>query len=132
MPHTVTPMIPNLYQLAGRHLHVSYSTSSFTGDPILTYIDAHQSKSFRGDEIRVMPCDLGMLVSVTLHTNDMGYATFSLLIPHMQIAPETSATVRTHAVTTLHNHSSTAQLGLGQLDDYDVRDLHGTAQYVIF
>jgi hypothetical protein len=62
----------------------------------------------------------------------MGYATFSLLIPHMQIAPETSATVRTHAVTTLHNHSSTAQLCLGQLDDYDVRDLHGTAQYVIF
>jgi hypothetical protein len=81
---TVTP---NLYQLSGQHLHVSYSTASLDGTAILTYQDAHQAKSFRDEEIGIVHCDLGTLVSVTLRmTADLGSTTFSLFIPRMQIA----------------------------------------------
>lgn len=45
MSKTVTP---NLYQLSGQHLHVTYSTTSLDGKPILTYQDSHQGKSFKG------------------------------------------------------------------------------------
>ena len=40
---------PNLYQLSGKHLHVTYTTTGLDGRPTLTYQDAHQGKSFKAD-----------------------------------------------------------------------------------
>lgn len=132
MPHNVTTVTPNHYQLSGHHIHVTYSTTSLTGEPILSYMDAHQAKSFRGDEIRAIACDLGTLVSVTLHmTVDVGSTTFSLFIPRMEIAQGTSATVRTYGVTTMHSMPFAPPAARGQLDTYTVKDLHGTAEFVI-
>lgn len=123
---------PNLYHLSGHHLHVTYSTSSIDGKPILSYQDSHQSKSFKGDQIRTVECDLGTLVSVTLHvTVDVGSTTFSLFIPRMRIAQGESASVRTDCVTTLHSMPF-APVVHGQLDTYTVVTLHGTAQHVVF
>lgn len=130
MANTVTP---NMYQLSGHHLHVSFTTTGIDGKPHLTYQDAHQSKSFRGDEIRVVECDLGTLVSVTLRmTVDMGSTSFSLLIPRMQITQGTTAAVHTYCITTLHRFSIAPQLDQGQLDTYTVVNLQGTAQFVVF
>ena len=54
--------------------------------PTLTYQDAHHGKSFRGDEIRAVECDLGTLVSVTLRmTVDAGSTSLGLVIPRMRI-----------------------------------------------
>ena len=130
MAQTVTP---NLYQLSGSHLHITYTTTSIDGKPTLTYQDAHLGKSFRGDEIRTVECDLGMLVSVTLRmTIDSGSTSLSVFIPRMQIEQGAAAAVHTDCVTTVHRFSMVLALNLGQLDTYSVVALHGTAQSVAF
>jgi len=124
--------VPNLYHLTGHHLNITYSTTSLDGQPHLTYQDAHEAKSFRGSEIRAMECDLGTLVSVTVRmTVDMGSTSVSIFIPRMQIDQGVSAAVHTYCVTTLHSLSIAPQLSRGQLDTYDITNLHGTAQFVI-
>jgi hypothetical protein len=129
MQQTVTP---NLYHLSGQHLHVTYSTTSFAGGPILTYQDGHQGKSFKADEIRALECDLGTLVSITIRmTVDTGSTSFSVFIPRMRIVQGTSAAVHTEGVTTLHHFSVVPQLSHGQLDTYTVIAMHGTAQFVV-
>src|SRR5262245_51950247 len=70
MPQTqTTPTVtPNLFQLSGHHLHITYSPSGVDGKPSMTYQDSHQSVSFKSNEIRTVECDVGILVSVTLRT----------------------------------------------------------------
>lgn len=129
-PQTVTP---NLYHLSGHHLHVTYATSGIDGKPSLSYQDTHQSKSFRGDEIRVVECDLGVLVSVTLRmTVDVGSTSLSLFVPRMRIHQGTTAAVHTECVTTIHSMPFAPQAALGQIDTYHVVAVHGTAQHVFF
>ncbi|HEU4728452.1 MAG TPA: hypothetical protein VFT22_11195 [Kofleriaceae bacterium] len=127
-------MTPNLFHLSGPHLHVSYSPSSFDGKPSMTYQDDHETRSFRGDEIRTVECDLGTLVSVTLHAMpDVGSTSVSLFIPRMRISPRSSAQVTTDCVTTQHNTPfALPENTQGQLDTYTVTNLHGTAQAVVF
>ncbi len=130
-PHQPQLTVPNTYHLQGHQLQITYSTTSFTGQPILTYQDAHQAKTFRGDEIRAVPCDLGTLVSVTVRmTIDTGSTSVSIFIPRMQIDQGTTAAVHTFAVTTLHNLSIPPLHSRGQLDTYSITELHGTAQVV--
>lgn len=127
---TVTP---NLFQLRGSHLHVTYATTGIDGRPSLTYQDAHLGKSYRGEDVRVVECDVGSLVSVTLRmTVDMGSTSFSLLIPRMRISQGEAATVHTECITTLHSTSIAPQALHGQLDTYHVAVLQGTAQHVVF
>ena len=127
---TVTP---NLYQLSGHHLHVTYTTTGLDGRPTLTYQDAHQGKSFKGDEIRAVECDLGTLVSVTIRmTIDTGSTSFSLFIPRMRIPQGTSSPVHTEGVTTVHRLTIPPLLSQGQLDTYTITALQGTAQAVEF
>ncbi|HEX7839826.1 MAG TPA: hypothetical protein VF469_20260 [Kofleriaceae bacterium] len=133
---TAAAVTPNLFHLAGPSLHLTYSTSSITGQPILIYQDAHQTKSFRGQEINTIEdTELGTIVSVVLHaTPDVGSTTFSLLVPRIQVSGLGAiAPVRTYGITTMHS-SPLAGPGtaLGQLDTYTVTQLHGTAQAVVF
>jgi hypothetical protein len=132
-PSATPTVTPNLYQLSGHHLHVTYSPSGITGKPTMTYQDSHQSKSFQGDEIRTVECDLGTLVSVTLHmTVDVGSTTLSVMIPRMRISPVSVATVHTYCITTVHHMPFAPQAFQGQLDTYTVTSLQGTAQAVAF
>lgn len=133
MPQIPT-VTPNLYQLSGHHLHVTYSPSGIDGKPSMTYQDTHESKSFKGDQIRTVECDLGILVSVTLRiTVDVGSTTLSVLIPRMRVSPAGgSYAVHTECITTVHNTSFAPQSLQGQLDHYTVTSLRGTAQAVSF
>jgi hypothetical protein len=133
-PQTTPTVTPNLYQLSGHHLHVTYSPSGIDGKPSLIYQDSHQSKSFKGNEIRTVECDLGILVSVTLRTTpDVGSTSLSLVIPRMRISPTSVAAVHTECITTVHSMPFVRpELVQGQLDTYSVTNLHGTAQAVAF
>jgi hypothetical protein len=133
MPQTPT-VTPNLYQLSGHHLHVTYAPSGIDGKPSMTYQDTHQSKSFKGDEIRTVECDLGTLVSVTLRiTPDVGSTTLSVLIPRMRISPVSVAAVHTECITTVHSTPFAPPAAIqGQLDTYTVTSVRGTAQAVAF
>jgi hypothetical protein len=123
----------NLYQLDGHSVHVSYATSGIDGKPSFNYQDAHQSHAFRGDGIRAVECDVGVLVSVTLRlTVDAGSTTFSLLVPRVQLEAGTNAQIQTQGITSLHRFSIIPILNRGQLDTYSVMPLHGTASFVMF
>jgi hypothetical protein len=112
---------------------VTYTTTSLDGKPTMTYQDPHEGKSFRGDEIRTVECDLGTLVSVTLRmTVDSGSTSLSVFIPRMRINLGEHAAVRTECVTTVHRFAIAPQLLHGQLDTYSVVALHGTAQAVVY
>ena len=124
---------PNLFQLSGHQVHVNYTTTGIDGKPHFMYQDAQQTKSFSGDEIRAVECDLGMLISVTIHlTVDMGSTSFSVFIPRMQIEQGTTAAIHTDGVTTMHRFSIVPAFNRGQLDSYAVKALDGTAQHVVF
>lgn len=127
---TVTP---NMFQLGGSHIHITYTSTSIDGKPTLSYQDAHLGKSFRGDEIRTVECDLGSLVSCTLRmTIDSGSTSLSVFIPRMRINQGEQAAVHTECVTTVHRFAIAPGLLHGQLDTYSVVALHGTAQAVVF
>ena len=129
-----TVATPNLYQLAGSGIHVSYRTAGFRA-PFVTYQDAHRSLSFSGDQVRVVEvADLGTVVSVTLTlTVDAGSTSFSFLVPRINLPGHigASAPVHTEGVTTVHRLSLAPQFDLGQRDTYTVISLRGTASLAI-
>ena len=129
-----TPFIsPNLYQLSGTNLHVSYSTSGIDGKPHFSYQDAQHNLSFIGNDIRAVECDLGTVVSVTIQrTIDSGSTSFSVLIPRVNLAAGESVRIRTKGIVTIHRFSIVPALNHGQLDLYTVTTLRGTASHVDF
>lgn len=129
-----TPFVsPNLFQLSGQGRHISYATSGLNGLPHLHYQDSQHNLSFSGDQIRTVATDLGTLVSVTIQlTPDAGSSTYSVLIPRMHLRNGETGQVRTEGILTLHRSSIIPALLHGQLDQYSVSALHGTAQHVLF
>ena len=126
-------MTPDLFQLTGSHIHITYTTSSIDGTPTMTYQDPYQGMSFSEDEIRTVECDVGTLVSVTLRmTVDTGSTSLSVLIPRVRIEQGTIAAIHTECVTTVHRFSVIPSFHPEQLDTYSVVPLHGTAQFVMF
>ncbi|HEX2690339.1 MAG TPA: hypothetical protein VHN14_27175 [Kofleriaceae bacterium] len=112
---------------------MTYTTTGIDGKPTMTYQDPHEGKSFHGDEIRTVECDLGVLVSVTLRmTVDAGSTSLSVFIPRMRIHQGEHAAIHTDCVTTVHRFSIAPQLLHGQLDTYSITALQGTAQFVVF
>jgi hypothetical protein len=123
---------PNLYQLSGGGIQVTYSTSSITGKPLFNYHDGSQAKNFSGDEIQTAETVLGNLVTVFLiRTVDSGSTTFTLLIPSVNLPPSNSAPIVTDGITTLHKFSIVGPHN-GQREFYTVQPLDGTASFVAF
>jgi hypothetical protein len=122
---------PNLYELSGKHLHVTYSTSGLDGKPHFTYQDLQQTLNVSGDEIRSAKTEVGTLISVSIRlTVDTGGTTFSILLPRVNIPGEQSVPIRTDGITTLHKFSIIPVSG--QLDFYTVTPLTGSAARVFF
>ena len=129
-----TPFVtPNLYQLSGNTVHVTYSTSGIDGKPHFHYQDSQHNLNFTGDEIRTVECDLGTVVSVTIQrTIDSGSTSFSVLIPRINLNSGETGHIRTDGILTIHRFSIVPALNHGQLDLYTVTRLRGTAQQVAF
>jgi hypothetical protein len=125
---------PNLYQLQGRHVHVTYSTSGIDGRPHLTYQDAQQTLSFNGDEIRTAESEIGTLVTVSLRrTVDTGNTTFTLIVPTVNLAQGNHhLTIHTRGITTVHRYSPVPAFNQGQAETYSFAALTGTASFVFF
>lgn len=129
-----TPFVsPNLYQLSGSGLHVTYATSGFDGQPHFHYQDSQHNLTFAGNQIRTVASDAGTLVSVTIQlTVDAGSTTFSVLIPRVNLNSGETGHVRTEGILTVHRFSIVPAFLHGQLDAYAVKPLKGTAQHVLF
>ena len=123
--------MPNLYQLQGHGVSVTYSVTSFGGKPLFHYQDMHQTLNFEGDEIRTIDLEIGMLVSVTLRlTADAGSTTFSVLLPNVNLVNSQQAHIRTEGITTVQRFSLIPILNRGQTQFYSVIGLTGTAMIV--
>jgi hypothetical protein len=131
-PDTFTT--PNLYQLQGSGIHVTYSTSSFGGKPSFTYQDANGSLSFSSDQINVTQTPIGSVVTVTIHqTVDAGSTSFSVLIPTVNLtSPGQDAHVFAEGITTVHRFSVVPAFNQGQIELYRFTPLSGTANQVAF
>ena len=130
----VAEVTPNLFDLTGREgTHVTYSTTSFTGQPQLNYRDAHYGAlTFKGDEIRNQDTEVGQLVSVTLKPSvDQGGVLFTLLLPSFTIhsRPGTVSFDTEGILTTQHVAVDNPMLK-GPNETYRFMLLHGTAEAV--
>ncbi|KJC58262.1 hypothetical protein UP10_25230 [Bradyrhizobium sp. LTSPM299] len=123
---------PNLYELSGHGIHVTYSTTSITGKPVFSYHDGFQTKSFTGDEIQTQSSILGTLVSVFLmRTIDGPSTSFTVLIPSVRLSGPEVVNISTEGITTLHRFGIPLP-PTGQTELYTLHRLHGTARFVVF
>ena len=123
---------PNLYELSGGGLHVTYSTTSIQGQPLFNYHDGFQVRNFSGNEIQTVDTIIGKLVSVFLiRTIDSGSTSFTVLIPSVHLPASDVASISTEGVTALHKFAI-VNPPLGQTELYTFHALHGTARFVLF
>jgi hypothetical protein len=124
---------PDLYELRGAELHVTYSTTSFDGTARFTYQDATKVLSFVGDQIRTVDTGVGTLVTVTLcMTVDTGSTTFTLLVPTINLGPSNQSLINTVGITTIHRFSIVPAFNQGQTELYNITPLTGIASFVQF
>jgi hypothetical protein len=125
---------PNLYQVSGGGLHVSYSTTGIDGQAHFHYQDSIHSVDFSGAAIRTIASEVGIIVTVTIQlTVDSGSTSFSLFVPVVNLTgPSGSAPINTFGITTIHRFSIVQTFMAGQIESYSTTTLSGTAQQVIF
>jgi hypothetical protein len=124
---------PNLYELTGPSLTVTYSTSSIAGEPQLVLADSSGEHTFAGDVIRVQETAIGKLVTVELeYIPDAGAELFSLLLPavgQVAVAPKIAAL----AIYTTEQTTMEGSAGIeGAIQLYRVVEVQGTARSVVF
>src|SRR5690349_2454024 len=120
---------PNFFNLSGRGVTITLLLGGITGQPVLTYHDAHHATNFTGDEVTLEDTALGQLVSVTtVKSIDAGYTVFSLVIPRINLSGGHHH-VETIGITSTHRTTLIGP-GHGQLSSYHVTRLHGTASQV--
>ena len=119
--------VPNYYELDGGGVHVVYSLANRGGTASLTYKDEYRTLSFGPRDIRTTRTELGTLVTVTTYlTVDTGSTSFTLVVPDVSLGPKASVPIRTFGVTAVHHFSVVPRPG--QVEEYAVTKLHGTAQ----
>jgi hypothetical protein len=124
----------NLFEISGP-IVINYATSSFTGDPRLSYADAERSLNFSGAEITRIETPSGELVSVTLEeVVDAFTRTFTLLIPRVTVARGEQVEFDAVGVETIDRSQAfvPAPGPAGVLQTYRIHDVHGVAQAVSF
>jgi hypothetical protein len=128
MPGTMTS--PNHYALSGNGIHITYSTTTFLGQPSFTYHDSAQNKTFTGTQIQSVDTEAGTVVSVPIFVSiDSGSTSFSVLIPRVNLGSADSTNITTYGITALHRFGIPAPVG--QLDFYTTHRLQGTASLFV-
>jgi hypothetical protein len=125
---------PNLFQLAGGYIQITYSTTSITGKAQFHYQDQKRDVNVTGEDIRSLETEIGTLVTVTLEViPDLHTLTVSLLVPQIKLNEGNESPLSTPAILTTHR-TSIGGPGLveGQVQTYEVVALEGTASLVAF
>ncbi len=124
---------PNLFELSGDGVHITYSTTSIDGKPHFDYqghFGPQENLAFTGSEIRIQQSELGTLVSVSLlRTIDAGATVLTLLLPYVKLTGMDAQSFKTLAIITktygiLPHH--------GAQPTYHVVHLSGSARMVVF
>lgn len=123
---------PNLYELTGTRLKVTYSSSSIAGKPLMTIRQGRKDQQFTGNEIKTDKTQIGQLITVTTETQpDRKTVLFSVLLPDVNLPDSLKANIKTEAVITTIK-TTIAGPGKGQVQTYKTVLLSGTARSVDF
>jgi hypothetical protein len=123
---------PNVYDLSGDGIHITYATTTFDGPPLFIYHDASHTEKFKDKQIQSVDTEAGKLVSVRFQViPDFGSKSFSVLIPSVILGTSDTAHITTYGITTLHKDSIIGPPP-GQNDVYSVHQLQGTAEWRVF
>jgi len=124
---------PNLYELKGMGIEITYSITSISGQPQLTYKDRKRSLTFRGDEIRQVESEVGQQITVTLEqVPDLKTETLTLILPEIHLE-DTEVFFQTYVLFTTHRTSiGGPDLVKGPLQAYRTKMLKGKARTVTF
>ncbi len=124
---------PNLFQLRGEDgTSITYSTTSMTGVPELSYEGPHGENAFSGDAIRTTDGELGREVSVTFReVPDAETTTLTLLVPPIRLEGDGAVPFETLAIFTT-KPTSIAGPPPGSTYRYEVVPLSGEALFVLF
>ncbi|WP_375769280.1 hypothetical protein NR798_47705 [Archangium gephyra] len=123
---------PNQFELRGKDVRVSFSSTSITGEPLMQYRDRRRQVSARGDEIRQVDVGIGTLVTIVLQSNaaDAGGILFSVLIPNALLTGgDTRVSIRTLGITT--RTPGFIAPSTRQLETYTEVNLTGEGTFVV-
>jgi hypothetical protein len=125
---------PNLFELHGDRITVTYSTTSITGKPLLTLQRGRKTLNFSGTEIRAQELPIGTLITVTIETvPDLKTVVFSLLLPGVNLEQSTKVNIKAIGIfTTTKTSIGGPKTVKGALQTYKVVPLSGTAKSVTF
>jgi len=127
-----TKKAPNLYELSGEGIAVTYSTTSIDGKPRFTVKKGRQTLSFSGDEITSLGTNIGTLVSIVIaKTVDKGFTSLSVLLPAIQLTDSKKQSFRTIGITAV-TATTIAGPVKGVQQTYKTFPLRGSAQHVDF
>ncbi|MHB8269286.1 hypothetical protein [Bradyrhizobium sp.] len=122
---------PNLYELSGDGIKITYTLEPILGGPQFNYDDGKLSRLFKGGEIRTEDTEIGTLVSVTIHLEvDTGSTSFSVVLPKVGLGTSSSEPITTIGITTVHKRRIPGPTPQGQDDLYTVHPMKGTAKIV--
>jgi hypothetical protein len=127
---------PNLFELKGGYMKITYSSSSFSGKPLLTYEDAEGRHQFMGkDEVRQMDTDIGRLVTVStdqIHGTTVKGAILTVLIPIFNFKGREMPFTTWAIFTTDQSVPGGSESSGEAVQTYSVEQLTGTAQHAVF
>jgi len=124
--------VPNLFELTGTGIAITYSTTSIDGTPRFTFKKGRQTLNFAGDQITRLDAGIGALVSVVIAAvPDKSTTTFSVLLPKIRVTGSKRQAFRTFGITTV-TRTSISGPGAGVQQTYKVTPLRGSARLVAF
>ena len=126
---------PNLYELQGDKVRITYSTSSISGQPQFNFSQGRKALHFTGTDIQTGKTLIGTLVTVTIdETPDLKRVLFSLVLPDVNLQQSgKKANIKTIGIiTTIKTSIGGPTLTTGALQTYKVKNLAGTAKIVQF
>lgn len=130
----VQRLVPNLFELQGYDIQITYSTSSIKGVPQFTFSGRGRELTFSGSDIKSEETGFGRSVTVVLENGaaDAPIESLTLLLPFVQV----SSSVKELQIQTLAIFSRTALFVIPtnptQFQTYDTVNLSGTAKLVQF
>jgi hypothetical protein len=123
----------NLFELASRSIQVTFSSTSITGRPLLSYRDHNLQLNFEGEEIDIRDTQIGQLITVTLETiPDLRTVTFTLILPLVNVIRQSGGIRVSVSGIRTTTHTTIVGPGLGAEKTYAIVTLEGTAQFVDF
>lgn len=132
-PAVVPPVFAaNTFMLRNRRISVTYSATSFTGQPLVQFKDRQHEVNVGGDEIRQVETEIGTLVTITLEPDaDAGGLLFTLVVPRVALAsPNGEQTTVTQGFYTRSRLIPRLPANV-QLQTYDAEELRGSASFVV-